>query len=168
MASLASAPPSFSSSALSRHSRVSEKLTSKISAGEYVSIASLLHDSSPQSYSVSIRPGGDRETPMFSVTRDTRYKKLYLTSVCIQKGKHCLDSNATTPYFKNDQKQTAQSSGAAAEKTRDAGVNVGPAASTVRLSGSRNMYTLHVTLLASAENAARRITSRRNLNIKLP
>ena len=45
--SLASAPPSFSSPALSRHSRVSEKLKSQIWAGEYVSIASLLHDSSP-------------------------------------------------------------------------------------------------------------------------
>ena len=37
----------FSSQALSRHSRVSEKLKPQIWAGEYVSIASLLHDSPP-------------------------------------------------------------------------------------------------------------------------
>ena len=53
VASLASAPPSFSSPALSRHSRVSEKLKSQIS---------------PQSYSVSIQPSEVSETPMFSVS----------------------------------------------------------------------------------------------------
>ena len=76
VASLASAPPSFSSPALSRHSRVSEKLKSQIWAGEYVSIASLLHDSSPQSYSVSIQPSEDSETPMFSVAPKERSSPL--------------------------------------------------------------------------------------------
>ena len=74
--SLASAPPSFSSPALSRHSRVSEKQKSQIWAGEYVSIASLLHDSSPQSYSVSIQPSEGSETPMFSVAPKERNSPL--------------------------------------------------------------------------------------------
>ncbi len=76
VASLASAPPSFSSPTLSRHSRVSEKLKTQIWAGEYVSIASLLHDSSPQSYSVSIRPSEDSETPTFSVAPKERNSPL--------------------------------------------------------------------------------------------
>ena len=76
VASLASAPPSLSSPALSRHSRVSEKLKTQIWAGEYVSIASLLHDSSPQSYSVSIRPSEDSETPTFSVAPKERNSPL--------------------------------------------------------------------------------------------
>ena len=58
---------SFATSALSRHSRVSDKLKAQIWSGEYVSISSLLHDSSPQNYSVSVRPGSDDETPMFCV-----------------------------------------------------------------------------------------------------
>ena len=64
--------PSFATSALSRHSRVSDKLKSRIWSGEYVSISSLLHDSSPQSYSVSVRPGSDDETPMFCVAPRAR------------------------------------------------------------------------------------------------
>ena len=58
---------SFATSALSRHSRVSDKLKAQIWSGEYVSISSLLHDSSQQNYSVSVRPGSDDETPMFCV-----------------------------------------------------------------------------------------------------
>ena len=58
---------SFATSALSRHSRVSDKLKAQIWSGEYVSISSLLHDSSPQNYSVSVRPGSDDDTPMFCV-----------------------------------------------------------------------------------------------------
>ena len=54
VASLASAPPSFSSQALSRHSRVSEKIKPQMWAGQYISIASLLPDSSHQPYSVSV------------------------------------------------------------------------------------------------------------------
>ena len=58
---------SSATSALSHHSRVSDKLKAQIWSGEHVSISSLLHDSSPQSYSVSVRPGSDDETPMFCV-----------------------------------------------------------------------------------------------------
>ena len=58
---------SSATSALSRHSRVSDKLKAQIWSGDYVSISSLLHDSSPQSFSVSVRPGSDDETPMFCV-----------------------------------------------------------------------------------------------------
>ena len=54
---------SFATSARSRHSRVSDKLKAQTWSGEYVSISLLLHDSSPQSYSVSVRPGSDDETP---------------------------------------------------------------------------------------------------------
>ena len=63
---------SFATSVLSRHSRVSDKLKAQIWSGEYVSISSLLHDSSPQSYSVSVRPGSDDETPMFCVAPRAR------------------------------------------------------------------------------------------------
>ena len=63
---------SFATSALSRHSRVSDKLKAQIWSGDYVSISSLLHDSSPQSYSVSVRPGSDDETPMFCVAPRAR------------------------------------------------------------------------------------------------
>jgi len=58
---------SFSSSALSRHSRVSDQLKSQIWSGEYVNIAALLHVSAPQTYSVSLQPGDDNITPMFNV-----------------------------------------------------------------------------------------------------
>ena len=63
---------SFATSALSRHSRVSDKLKAQIWSGDYVSISSLLHDSSPQSYSVSVRPGSDDETTMFCVAPRAR------------------------------------------------------------------------------------------------
>ena len=63
---------SFATSALSRHSRVSDKLKAQIWSGDYVSISLLLHDSSPQSYSVSVRPGSDDETPMFCVAPRAR------------------------------------------------------------------------------------------------
>ena len=58
---------SFATSALSLHSRVSDKLKTHIWSGVYVSISSLSHDSSPQSYSVSVRPGSDDKIPMFCV-----------------------------------------------------------------------------------------------------
>ena len=63
---------SFATSALSRNSHMSDKLKTQIWSGEYVSISSLLHDSSPQSYYVSVRPGSDDETPMFCVAPRAR------------------------------------------------------------------------------------------------
>ena len=63
---------SFATSALSRNSHMSDKLKTQIWSGEYVSISSLLHDSSTQSYSVSVRPGSDDETPMFCVAPRAR------------------------------------------------------------------------------------------------
>ena len=109
VASLASAPPSLSSPALSRHSRVSEKLKSQIWAAEYVSIASLLHDSSRQSYSVSIRPSEDSETPMFSVAPQERNSPLsfnqwvqgfeVLMSVYLLAPRHRPDEHAMLTYI---------------------------------------------------------------------
>ena len=51
---------------------MSDKLKAQIWSGDYVSISSLLHDSSPQSYSVSVRPGSDDETPTFCVAPRAR------------------------------------------------------------------------------------------------
>ena len=63
---------SFATSALSCHSRGSDKRKIQIWSVEHATNSSLLNDSSPQSYFVSVRPGSNNETPMFCVTPRAR------------------------------------------------------------------------------------------------
>lgn len=96
-------------SGLTRHSWVPDNIKGKIWSGEYVNMASLLHDSSPQSYNVSVRPGEDSESPMFCLA--PRQKNVVLSfeqwlkafeiyqSVLLLQPSNLPDANALLMYI---------------------------------------------------------------------